>query len=68
MQQLGAALGVSILVTVFGSATAHATAAQTSPAAFTHGVDDVFTGATLLLVGAIVLVATVVRRPTNAAR
>jgi EmrB/QacA subfamily drug resistance transporter len=62
MQQLGAALGVSILVTVFGSATSHAAAAETSPAVFTHGIDDVFLGATLLLLGAIVLVATVVRR------
>jgi EmrB/QacA subfamily drug resistance transporter len=62
MQQLGAALGVSILVTVFGSATAHATAAATSPAAFTHGIDEVFTGASLFLLGAIALVATTVRR------
>jgi EmrB/QacA subfamily drug resistance transporter len=66
-QQLGAALGVSILVTVFGAATSHASAATTSPAVFTHGVDEVFTGATLLLVGAIVLVATVVRRPARRA-
>jgi fucose permease len=57
MQQLGAALGVSILVTVFGSATAHATAATTSPAVFTHGIDDVFTGAALFLLASIGLVA-----------
>jgi EmrB/QacA subfamily drug resistance transporter len=62
MQQLGAALGVSILVTVFGSATAHATAATTSPAVFTHGVDDVFTGAALFLLASIGLVAVAVRR------
>jgi EmrB/QacA subfamily drug resistance transporter len=65
MQQLGAALGVSILVTVFGAATSHASAATMSPGAFTHGVDEVFTGATVLLLGAIVLVATVVRRPAR---
>jgi EmrB/QacA subfamily drug resistance transporter len=62
MQQLGAALGVSILVTVFGSATAHATAATTSPAVFTHGIDDVFTGAALFLLASIGLVAVAVRR------
>jgi fucose permease len=35
MQQLGAALGVAILVTVFGSATSHASTGATSPAAST---------------------------------
>jgi EmrB/QacA subfamily drug resistance transporter len=59
MQQLGAALGVAVLVTVFGSATSHAGLA--SPQVFTRGVDDVFTGATLFLVLAIGLVAAVVR-------
>jgi EmrB/QacA subfamily drug resistance transporter len=62
MQQLGAALGVSILVTVLGSATAHATAATTSPAVFTHGIDDVFTGAAVFLLASIGLVAVAVRR------
>jgi EmrB/QacA subfamily drug resistance transporter len=63
MQQLGAALGVAILVTVFGSATSHASTGATSPAVFTHGVDDVFTGATLFILTAIVLVGLIVRAP-----
>jgi EmrB/QacA subfamily drug resistance transporter len=59
MQQLGAALGVAVLVTVFGSATSHA--ALATPAVFTRGVDHVFTGATVFLLVSIGLVAFAVR-------
>ena len=61
MQQLGAALGVAILVTVFGAATSHA--AFASPEVFTRGVDHVFAGATVFLAVAIALVALAVRTP-----
>jgi EmrB/QacA subfamily drug resistance transporter len=67
MQQLGAALGVAVLVTVFGSATSHAT--TVSATAFTHGVDDAFTGAALFLLATLVLVATTsARRAPRVAR
>jgi EmrB/QacA subfamily drug resistance transporter len=59
MQQLGAALGVAVLVTVFGSTTSHA--ALASPEIFTRGVDHVFAGATVFLAVAIGLVALAVR-------
>jgi predicted MFS family arabinose efflux permease len=61
MQQLGAALGVAVLVTVFGAATSHAAVA--GPAVFTRGVDHVFAGATVFVALAIGLVALVVRAP-----
>jgi MFS family permease len=59
MQQLGAALGVAVLVTVFGATTSHASLA--SPELFTRGVDHVFAGATIFLLVSIGLVALVVR-------
>jgi EmrB/QacA subfamily drug resistance transporter len=59
MQQLGAALGVAVLVTVFGATTSHASLA--SPELFTRGVDHVFAGATVFLLVSIGLVALVVR-------
>jgi EmrB/QacA subfamily drug resistance transporter len=53
-QQLGAALGVAVLVSVFGAATSGGTL---TASVFTHGVDAVFTGATVLIASAIALVA-----------
>ncbi|MGI8666300.1 MAG: MFS transporter [Jatrophihabitans sp.] len=73
-QQLGGTLGVAALVTVFGSASKHAAAhpsAGLSPAAladqvFVHAADRAFLAATVLLVGALVLVAVAVRAPRPA--
>jgi hypothetical protein len=77
-QQLGGALGVAVLVTVFGSASKHAAAQPAngaSPAAFAdrvfvYAADRAFIAGALFLAGALVLVAATVRapRPARAAR
>jgi EmrB/QacA subfamily drug resistance transporter len=74
-QQLGGTVGVAALVTVFGSASKHAAAhpvAGSNPLAaadqiFVYAADRAFTAASLFLIGAIVLVAVVVRAPRAAA-
>jgi len=69
-QQLGASLGLGILVTVFASAattptrtTAHVTPAQ---AALAHGVATALRGSTVFLALALVVVVTVMWRPAVA--
>jgi MFS family permease len=70
-QQLGGALGVAVLVTVFGSASKHAAAQpgnRVDPAAFANRVfvyaaDRAFVAGALFLAGALVLVAAAVRAP-----
>jgi EmrB/QacA subfamily drug resistance transporter len=69
MQQLGAALGLAVLVTVFGSASRDA--ASSMPAGsprdqaeyvFVQGAHDAFLVATLLLLGTLTVVSLVIRR------
>jgi predicted MFS family arabinose efflux permease len=60
-QQLGGTLGVAVLVTVFGSATRHATGDP--GAVFAAGADHAFAAALAFLVGAFTLVAGFVRSP-----
>ncbi|RZS90877.1 EmrB/QacA subfamily drug resistance transporter [Motilibacter rhizosphaerae] len=56
-QQLGAALGVALLVTVFGDAGSLGASTLAGAARFTHGVDHVFAGAALLALSSLVMVA-----------
>ena len=68
-QQLGGTLGVAILVTIFGSATAGAARLDgVSPMTqashiFTVGATSAFLAASLFLLGALTLVAVAVRAP-----
>jgi MFS family permease len=70
-QQLGGALGVAVLVTVFGSASKHAAAQSgngADPAAlanrvFVYAADRAFIAGALFLAAALVLVAAAVRAP-----
>jgi EmrB/QacA subfamily drug resistance transporter len=55
-QQLGAAVGVAVLVTVFGQSAASGVASSAGALRFTDGVDRVFTGSTLLTLAAFALV------------
>ncbi len=72
VQQLGAALGLAVLVNVFGQATHHeqlGAAIASRPAAqhvLTRGLDDVFAGAALFAVAALVMVLAVIRMPKAA--
>lgn len=64
LQQLGAALGLAVLVNVFGSVTAHAQLSGTAPqATLVSGLDDVFGVGALFALVALVAVAALVRRP-----
>ena len=73
-QQLGAALGLAVLVTVFGAATKHASLGGRVAAAtvahvhqtIVHGVDDVFAVGIVFTVAALVLIASFVRTPPPA--
>jgi hypothetical protein len=56
MQQVGGLLGVAVLVSVFG-----ANARAIDHAAFVHDVDRAFLAGSLFVVGAVILVAIVVR-------
>ncbi len=76
MQQVGGALGLAVLVTVFGSASRQASpvpgasAAVQAQHAFVHGADTAFLASGLFLALTVVLVATVMRThptPTPAA-
>ncbi|MEO6700555.1 MAG: MFS transporter [Jatrophihabitantaceae bacterium] len=69
-QQLGGALGVAVLVTVFGSASKHVagnpvgdTPRAIANHAFVYAADRAFLAGALFLVGALVLVAVAVRAP-----
>jgi hypothetical protein len=70
-QQLGAALGLAVLVTVFdtvtggaASALGHVTGRGTS-AAIVHGLDWTFAAGSLFAFAAIALVAIMVRTPSE---
>jgi EmrB/QacA subfamily drug resistance transporter len=68
-QQLGAALGLAVLVTVFGVATHHAqlgghvagAAVAHAQAVTVHGLDDVFAAGLVFTVAAVALIARFVR-------
>jgi predicted MFS family arabinose efflux permease len=59
MQQVGGALGLAVLVTVFGTATrsARQVAGTTAAQVFTHGADRAFLAAALMLALTVALVA-----------
>jgi hypothetical protein len=70
MQQVGGALGLAVLVTVFGTASKHAgivrgTAAEQAQHVFVYGADRAFFVATLFLAATAQLVAIVVRTRTT---
>jgi EmrB/QacA subfamily drug resistance transporter len=72
-QQIGAALGLAVLVTVFGAATHHAPLAKSAGAAagahlasLVHGLDVVFVVGAAFALAALVLVAALVRQPAEA--
>ena len=70
-QQLGGALGVAVLVTVFGSASKHAAARPIGGASqqqfadhvFVYAADRAFAAGAVFLIGALALVAIAVRAP-----
>jgi Na+/phosphate symporter len=69
-QQLGASLGLGILVTVFAAAShtpahpaPHTSAARAADAALAHGVASALRGSALFLALALVVVVTVMWRP-----
>jgi Major Facilitator Superfamily len=78
MQQVGAALGLAVLVTVFDSvvgplrnggfalAALHTAAGLQARAALVHGIDVTFAAGTLFALAAVVVIATVVRVPSPA--
>ncbi|MDQ2748806.1 MAG: MFS transporter [Actinomycetota bacterium] len=74
MQQVGGSLGLAVLVTVFGSASAHAaarpaagdTARQIAQHAFVVGADRAFFVATLFLAATLVLIRVAMRAPQPA--
>jgi predicted MFS family arabinose efflux permease len=75
VQQVGAALGLAVLVTVFDAVTHHAPLARLAglpaghrAAVLTHGLDDVFAVAAALALGALLLVAVAIRPRSGPAR
>ena len=68
-QQVGAALGLAVLVTVFDSVTSVGPAGLTEGAAasvrsaLTHGLDITFGVGAAFMLAALVVVAALVRRP-----
>ena len=68
IQQVGAALGVAILVTVFSSASGHAqlAAGRLQVAALVHGLDTTFAVGALFGFVALAMVAALVRLPAPA--
>jgi predicted MFS family arabinose efflux permease len=69
IQQVGAALGLAVLVTVMDSATGRAqlTARSGGSAAAVHGLDVTFGTAALFAIAALVMVAVLVRVPDPSA-
>jgi EmrB/QacA subfamily drug resistance transporter len=68
-QQIGAALGLAALVTVFGTASRNASVSASTPVEQAHqmfvsGADAAFAAAAVLLTASLLVVATVVRRVT----
>lgn len=60
-QQLGAAVGLAVLVTVFGALTRHGRVGPHQVAGYVHALDDVFAFGALFMVAAVVLIAAMVR-------
>ena len=72
IQQVGAALGLAVLVTVFGGVAGHAqlgaatsTATLAGRAAMVHGLDVAFGVGALFALVALVMVAVIVRLPAS---
>jgi EmrB/QacA subfamily drug resistance transporter len=65
LQWLGGTLGLSVLVTVYGTATRHATGTQAE--ILTHGAARAFGAATLIALAALLTAAFVVRGPRKTA-
>ena len=65
MQQVGAALGLAVLVTVFDSVTKGGFATATR-AALVHGIDVTFLAGAIFALGAVAVIALVVRVPSPA--
>ncbi|RKS77506.1 EmrB/QacA subfamily drug resistance transporter [Motilibacter peucedani] len=61
-QQLGAALGVALLVTVFGRSADFGVHTAAGVLRFTTGIDHVFLGATLLVLGSLAMISVTNRR------
>ncbi len=66
-QQLGAAIGLAVLVTAFGTATHHAQigAGPAAAATFIHGLHEVFWVAALFTIAALAVVTSLVRAPVS---
>ena len=64
-QQLGASLGLGILITVFASATRSATG-DSAQAVLAHGVSTALTGSAIFLALALLVSIAVIRRPAPA--
>lgn len=60
-QQLGAAVGLAVLVTVFGALTHHGRVGPLQVTPYVHAMDDVFAVAALFAIVALALVAAFVR-------
>ncbi|MHB8438164.1 MAG: MFS transporter [Acidimicrobiales bacterium] len=66
-QQLGAAVGLAVLVTVFGALTHHGRVGPQNVVSYVHGLDDVFKLAAVFTVTALLLIARFVKaRPAPA--
>ena len=61
-QQLGASLGLGILITIFAAAT-HQVSGSSAQAELAHGVATALTGAAIFLALALVAVIALIRRP-----
>jgi MFS family permease len=61
-QQLGASLGLGILITIFAAATHHVSGSS-AQAELAHGVSTALTGAAVFLALALLVVLVLIRRP-----
>ena len=66
-QQLGAAMGLAVLVTIFATVTHHAQLGAGSAAGvIVHGLRDVFAVGALFTLGGLAIVAAIIRTPAHA--